>query len=165
MSMYARFQLHPPYGFLRRRCLNIFPNIYHLCCHGNKSNSGIWTKFIWMIEDYSRNISVKKNLNTCSETAKIANFHFSYYKSMEAISFHSNQSSYTIGTKNTIIRSPGLQMLYVKFGKNRFNGFRGDVIWKCWRTTDGRTTDGRRMPAYTISSPMSLRLRWVKNNL
>ena len=23
--------------------------------------------------------------------------------------------------------------------------------------------DGRRMPAYTISSPMSLRLRWAKN--
>ena len=50
----------------------------------------------------------KKNLNTCSETAKIANFHFSHYKSMETISFHSNQSSYPIGTKNTIIRSPGL---------------------------------------------------------
>ena len=32
-------------------------------------------------------------------------------------------------------------------------------------TTDGRrtTTDGRRIPAYTISSPMSLRLRWAKN--
>ena len=40
-------------------------------------NSAIWTKFIWIVEDYSRNISVKKNLNTCSETAKIANFHFS----------------------------------------------------------------------------------------
>ena len=25
------------------------------------------------------------------------------------------------------------------------------------------TTDGRRMPGYTISSPMSLRLRWAKN--
>ena len=50
----------------------------------------------------------KNNLNTCSETAKIANFHFSHYKSMEIISFHSNQSSYLIGTINTIIRSPGL---------------------------------------------------------
>ena len=50
----------------------------------------------------------KENLNTCSETAKIANFHFSHFKSMETISFHSNQSSYRIGTKNTIIRSPGL---------------------------------------------------------
>ena len=28
----------------------------------------------------------KKNLSICSETAKIANFHFSHYKSMEAIS-------------------------------------------------------------------------------
>ena len=27
----------------------------------------------------------KKNLNICSETAKIANFHFSHYKSMETI--------------------------------------------------------------------------------
>ena len=46
-------------------------------------------------------------------------------------------------------------MLYMKFGKNRLHGFRGDV-WKCWRTTDGR-----QMPAYTISSPMSLLLRWA----
>ena len=55
---------------------------------------------------------------------------------METISFHSNQSSYPIGTKNKIILSPGLQMLYVKSGKNRLHGFRGDVVWKCWRTTD-----------------------------
>ena len=32
-----------------------------------------------------------------------------------------------------------------------------------WRTDDGRTTDGRQMPAYTISSTMSLQLRWAKN--
>ena len=42
----------------------------------------------------------KKNLNTCIEAAKIANFHFSHYKSMENISFHSNQSSYPIRIKN-----------------------------------------------------------------
>ena len=72
--------------------------------------------------------SCKKNLNICSETAKIANFHFSHYKSMETISCQSNQSSYPIGIKNTIIRSPGLQMLYVKFGKNRLHGVRGDVV-------------------------------------
>ena len=29
---------------------------------------------------------------------------------------------------------------------------------------DGWTMDGRRMPAYTLSSPMSLRLRWAKNS-
>ena len=34
-------------------------------------------------------------------------------------------------------------MLYVKYGKNRLHGFRGDVVWKSWQTTDddGRTTD------------------------
>ena len=72
----------------------------------------------------------KKNttLNTWSEIAKIANFHFSHCKSMETISFHSNQSSYLIGTKNIIIHSPTLLMLYVKFGKNQLHGFRGAVI-------------------------------------
>ena len=40
----------------------------------------------------------KQNLNICSETAKIANFHFSYYKSVETMSCNSNQSSYPIGT-------------------------------------------------------------------
>ena len=52
------------------------------------------------IEDYSRNISVKKSLNICSETAKIATFHFSHYKSVETIRCHSNKSSYPTGTKN-----------------------------------------------------------------
>ena len=66
--------------------------IYPLCCHGNQLNSAIWTQFIRIVEDYSRNISVKKNLNICNETAKIANFHFSHYKSMET-------SSYPIGKK------------------------------------------------------------------
>ena len=51
-------------------------------------------------------------------------------------------------------------MLHVKFGKDRLHGFRGDVVWKCWRTTDER-----RMPAYTTSSPVSLWLRWAKNHL
>ena len=43
-------------------------------------------------------------------------------------------------------------MLHVKFGKNWLHGFRGDVIWKCW---------WRRT---TISSPMSLQLRWATDD-
>ena len=128
-----------PLWLLRRRSLNIFSKIYPLCCHGNQSNSAIWTKFIRIVEDYSRNISVRKNLNTCSETAKIANFHFSHHKSMETISFHSNQSSYPIGTKNTIIRFPGLYMLYVKFGKNRLQR---RCRLKMLTDDDGWTDDG-----------------------
>ena len=85
---------------------------------------------------FKKHFCKKKNLSICSETAKIANVHFSHYKSMETISCHSNQSSYPIETENIIILSPGLSMLYVKFGMNRLHGFRGDVVWKCWRTTD-----------------------------
>ena len=44
----------------------------------------------------------KKNTNICSETAKIANFPFSHFKSIATISCHSNHSSYPIGTKNTV---------------------------------------------------------------
>ena len=34
--------------------------------------------------------------------------HFSHYKLMEIISCHFNKSSYPIGTKNNIVRSPYL---------------------------------------------------------
>ena len=40
-----------------------------------------------------------ENQNICSETAKIANFHFSYYKSMATIRCHSNQRSDQIEKK------------------------------------------------------------------
>ena len=56
---------------------------------------------------------------------------------MGTISCHSNQSSYPTGTKNTIIRSPDLYMLYVKYEKN----------WllcseeMLFENVDGRTTD------------------------
>ena len=100
-------------------------------------------------------------------------FIFLHCKSMATISCHSNQSSYPIGTKNNIIRSP----MPVKYGKHRLHGFRRDVVWKCWRRrwqrrtdddgrprTDGRrrTTADGRTTVYTISSPMSLWLRWAK---
>ena len=47
---------------------------------------------------------------------------------MGTIRCQSNQSSYPTYTKNTIIRSPDLWMLYVKYEKNRLLGFRGDVV-------------------------------------
>ena len=98
-------------------------------------------------------------LNICSETAKIANFHFSHYKSMETISCHSNQSSYPTGTKK---HNYSFSQLI-------------DAICEIWKESALRlqrrsrlkmlTTDARRMPAYTISSPMSLRLSELKKNI
>ena len=74
----------------------------------NQSDSSIKTKVIRNVEDYTINISVKKNPNIPNETEKIVNFLFSHYKSMGTISCHSNQSSYPIGIKNTTFRSPYL---------------------------------------------------------
>ena len=36
-----------------------------------------------------------------------------------------------------------LRSLHMKFEFNWPSGFRGEDVWKCWRTDDGRTTDAR----------------------
>ena len=56
------------------------------------------------------NISVKFCQNICNEMAVNANFHFSHYKSMATLSYHSNKSTctYPFGTKNIIIPFPKL---------------------------------------------------------
>ena len=41
MSMYAKFQLHPPYGFCEEDCFHIFSSkIYPSCQPGTQSNFG-----------------------------------------------------------------------------------------------------------------------------
>ena len=49
-----------------------------------------------------------------NETAEIANFHFSYYKSMDTESCHSNQSSYLTGTKNNFFVEANARNMYAK---------------------------------------------------
>ena len=81
--------------------LNIFLQIYPFDCHGNQSNSEVWTKFICLVEDYSRNISVKllsKYLQY--EIAIKAYFHVSNYKSMEILGCQSNESTWATAIKN-----------------------------------------------------------------
>ena len=48
MNMYANFQRHPPYISEEKIFFFFFffSKIYPLCCHGNQSNSAIWTKFM-----------------------------------------------------------------------------------------------------------------------
>ena len=100
--------------FLRRKILNIFSKIYPLCRSINKSNQAIWTKVVRNMEDYSINISVKKS-NIPNDVEEIVNFHFSNYKSMETLSYHSNQSSYPTKIKNiTFVEGKALSK-YAKF--------------------------------------------------
>ena len=155
--MYAKFQFHSLYGFWGED----FSTIYPLCYNGNQSNSAIWTKIIWIVKDYPRNISEKKNLNICSETANIATFHLSHYKSMETISCHSNQSSYPIGTKKHNYLSPPPDLSppppdYLKcymWNMERI-GFTASEK-KSIENVDGRTDAWCLLPIFTISSPLS----------
>ena len=77
---------------------------------------------------------------------------------MGSISYHSNQSSYPIKTKNIIILIP-IDAVCVTIDpvvseKKIFE------IMDDGRSDDGRQTDGRTPEhGYTISSPISLRLR------
>ena len=72
------------------------------------------------MEDYSINISVKKDSNIPNDLADIVNFHFSHYKSMGTISCHSNQSSYPTGIKNTTYVEANVLSMYVKFQLHAF---------------------------------------------
>ena len=81
----------------------------------------------------------KKNQNFCSETAKIATFHFSHYKSMGTIRCHSNQSSYAIGTKTQLF----VPLTYRRYmGNMERIGFTASEE-KSFENVDGRTDDGR----------------------
>ena len=66
------------------------------------------------MEDYSINISVKKNSNIPNDLADIVNFHFSHYKSMETLSCHSNQSSYPTEIKNITFVEGNVLSKYAK---------------------------------------------------
>ena len=69
---------------------------------------------------------------------------------MGTISCHSNQSSYLTGIKNITFRSPiPIAAIYVEYGKNLPHASEE----MSFENVDRRTTDGRRMPVYTISSP------------
>ena len=57
----------------------------------------------------------KKISNIPNDLAKIVNFHFSHYKSMETLSCHSNQSSYPTKIKNITFVEGNVLSKYAKF--------------------------------------------------
>ena len=75
------------------------------------------------MEDYSINISVKKNSNIPNDLAEIVNFRFSHYKSLGTISCRGNQSFYPTGIKNTIYVEADVLSMYAKFRLQPLYGF------------------------------------------
>ena len=88
------------------RFLNVFFSFFENLA------SVIWTKFIWLVEDYSRNISVK-----LLSKYLLSNFHFSHYKYMETLSCHSNESTWATTIKNIIYLEANIMNMniYAKF--------------------------------------------------
>ena len=67
------------------------------------------------MENYSINISTEQNSIIPNETAEITNFHFSHYNSMETLSYHSNESSWTLKIKYITFVEGNVISKYVKF--------------------------------------------------
>ena len=65
----------------------------------------------------------KKKSNILNDLAKIVNFHFSHYKSMEPLSCHSNQSSYPAKIKNITFVEGNVLSKYAKFRLHTPYGF------------------------------------------
>ena len=65
----------------------------------------------------------KKKSNIPNDLAKIVNFHFSHYKSMETLSCHSNQSSYPTEIKNITFVEGNVLSKYAKFRLHPPYGF------------------------------------------
>ena len=65
----------------------------------------------------------KKKSNIPNDFADIVNFHFSHYKSMETLSCHSNQSSYTTEIKNITFVEGNVLSKYAKFPLHPPYGF------------------------------------------
>ena len=74
---------------------------------------------------------------------------------MRTISCHSNQSSYPTGIKKILFVPPSYRC-YI-WNMERICLTASEEM--SFENVDGRMTDGRRIPVYTISSPVSLRLR------
>ena len=65
----------------------------------------------------------KKTSYFHNDLAKIVNFHFSHYKSMETLSCHSNQSSYPTEIKNITFVEGNVLSKYAKFRLHPPYGF------------------------------------------
>ena len=65
----------------------------------------------------------KKKKNIPNDLAKIVNFHFSHYKSMETLSCHNNQSSYPTEIKNITFVEGNVLSKYAKFRLHPPYGF------------------------------------------
>ena len=84
----------------------------------------IRTKVNQTVEDYSINISAKIEFKYLRlDQKKIANFHFSRFKSIETLSCHSNQISYPTEIKNINYVETTVKNMYTKYRLHAIDNF------------------------------------------
>ena len=74
ISMYAKFQLHPPYSSCEENFWIFFSKIYPLRCYSNQTNKAILTKVALNREDYAINIYVKTKFQYPQINGRNCNF-------------------------------------------------------------------------------------------
>ena len=111
MNITAKFQLYHPYVSWGVTFSNIFRKFSHLVAMFGR---GPLNKHFW-----------KTCQNICSEIAIKAYFHFSHYKSMENLSFHSNKSTLAMAIKNIVL----VMNISAKLPLHPPYGFWGDEFW------------------------------------
>ena len=91
--MYAKYQLHPPYGFLAEDVLTLKNTLFVALATDQNQRFGQKSYQTYII-------SVKKSKHLIeTEMFFFFNFHFFYYKYMGTTSCHSNKSSYLTGRR------------------------------------------------------------------
>ena len=145
MNISTKFQLHPPYGFWGEDFWIFFRK-----------------KFIWLIEDHSGNISVKllsKYLQWDSSKCQFSFFPIiSQWQLYVAIA---TRVLIRLGQKTIVFVPPSYRcymwnMARIGFMASKEMSFENVDDERMDDDDDGRKT----MPDFTISSPMSLWLRW-----
>ena len=134
MNIYAKFQLHPPYGFWEEV---FFFNIF---------STNLAFRLPWQpikISDLDKIHMVGRGLlqkHFCKKKIKYlqkhkinANFHFSHFKSMETLSCHSNESTWVTTIKHIIYVEANVMNIYAKFQLHPPYGFWGEDFWIFFR--------------------------------
>ena len=140
MNMYAKFLFHPPYGFWGEDFLFFCQKLPFILPWQPIKFSDLDKIHMNRRGLLKKHFCKKKNPNLCSETAKIASFHFSHFKSMATIT-------------RVLIRLKQKTQLFVP------------SAYRCymWNLVRIGFMASEEMSAYTISSPMSLWFRWANN--
>ena len=119
LNISVKYQLYWHYGFWRDDLFFIF-----IFFRGGGGGAVVMatnpiqqleSNFLCLEEDYSRNISLKLLSKYFQSDGKKTYFHFSHYKSMETLNYHSNKSTWAMATKNTILVEANVMKVSWKF--------------------------------------------------